>query len=100
MVARSEQDSIQGVSDMKMLSAVCLSAAAACLLSTGAQAQSRGEGWEFGGDVVYQMSQDFNGDNGTEVNFSDEFGLSLDAGYRFNDRFEVHFGLDWSSIGY
>src|SRR3954466_12851856 len=99
MVARSEQDSIKGVSDMKMLSAVCLSAAAACLLSTGANAQSRGEGWEFGGDVVFQLSQDFKGDNGTSVSFDDDIGLSLDAGYRFNDRYEVHFGLDWNNVG-
>jgi len=79
---------------------MCLWAAAACLISAGASAQSRGTGWEFGADVVYQNSQDIDFDGGTTVAFGSDVGISAFAGYRFNDRLEVQFGLDWSTVDY
>jgi opacity protein-like surface antigen len=78
--------------------AICLWVAG-CALSTGAVAQSRDTGWEFGGDLSYQTSQDMDMD-ATEVSFDDDFGISLYAGYRMNSRVEFQFGLDWSTIDY
>jgi opacity protein-like surface antigen len=75
-------------------------AAVLSLLSAGANAQSRGEGWEFGADVLYQNSQDVDFDGGSTVAFDSDVGLSLFAGYRFSDRLELQFGLDWSSVDY
>jgi opacity protein-like surface antigen len=74
-------------------------AAGFCLASTGAFAQSRDTGWEFGADVVYQTSQDIGFTNGTTT-FEDDIGLSLYAGYRMSSRLEFQFGLDWSNVDY
>jgi opacity protein-like surface antigen len=78
---------------------VSLLAFGCCALSAVAGAQSRDTGWEFGGDVSYQPSQDMNGE-GTKVAFDDDIGLSLYAGYRMSSRLEFQFGLDWSTIDY
>ena len=75
-------------------------AAAMSLLSAGAMAQSRDVGWEFGGDLIYQNSQDVEFDGGTNVAFGSDLGFSLSAGYRFSDRFELQFGVDWSKVDY
>jgi hypothetical protein len=72
---------------------VSLLAAGCCVLSAAAGAQSRDTGWEFGGDVSYQPSQDMD-EQGTSVSFDDDIGLSLYAGYRLNSRIEFQFGLD------
>ena len=70
------------------------------LASTGAFAQSRDTGWEFGADVIYQTSQDIEFDGGGTTSFDDDIGLSLYAGYRMSSRLEFQFGLDWASVGY
>jgi opacity protein-like surface antigen len=75
-------------------------AAALCVVSAAASAQSRDTGWEFGGDVIYQSSQDVDFDDGGTTEFEDDIGISLYAGYRMSPRLEFQFGLDWSSIDY
>ena len=75
-------------------------AAALSLLSAGANAQSRGEGWEFGADLLYQNSNDVEFDGGTTVAFDSDIGFSLCGGYRFSERLEVQFGLDWTNVDY
>lgn len=75
-------------------------AAMLSLLSAGVNAQSRGEGWEFGGDLIYQNSQDIDFDGGTTAQFDSDLGFSLYAGYRFSERLEVQFGIDWSNVDY
>jgi len=75
-------------------------AAGLCLVSVGASAQSRDTGWEFGGDVVFQSSQDVDFDNGGTTQFEDDIGISLYAGYRMSSRLEFQFGLDWSTVDY
>ena len=82
------------------LCGIFLAGAAACLLATGANAQSRGTGWEFGADLIYQGSQDVDFDGGSTASFQDDIGVSLFAGYRLNDRLEFHFGLDWATVDY
>src|SRR5688572_17774356 len=88
-----------GVTAMKFRSMV-MCATVLGLLSAGANAQSRGEGWEFGADLLYQNSQDVDFDGGTNVEFDSDIGISLYAGYRFSDRLEVQMGLDWSNTDY
>ncbi len=75
-------------------------AAGLCLASAGASAQSRDTGWEFGGDVVFQTSQDVEFDDGGTTEFDDDIGISLFAGYRMSPRLEFQFGLDWSTVDY
>lgn len=60
----------------------------------------RDTGWEFGGDLIYQDSQDFDGDNGSTGSLDSDLGIALTFGYRFNERLELTFGLDWSNIDY
>jgi len=84
---------------MKM-SSWFLCAAASALLSAGANAQSRGEGWEFGADLLYQNSNDVDFDGGTTVAFDSDLGFSLYGAYRFSDKLELQFGLDWSNVDY
>jgi len=79
--------------------AISLLAFGCCVFAAAASAQSRDTGWEFGGDVSYQPSQDM-ADEGTSVSFDDDIGLSLYAGYRMSSRLEFQFGLDWSTIDY
>lgn len=60
----------------------------------------RDTGWEFGGDLIYQDSQDFDGDNGSSGSLDSDIGIALTFGYRFNERVELTFGLDWSTVDY
>ncbi len=75
-------------------------AAACCLLSAAANAQSRDEGWEFGVDLIYQNSQDVEFEGNTNVEFDSDIGFSIYGGLRFSDRFEVQFGVDWLQADY
>ena len=79
--------------------AICLLAVGCGALSAAAGAQSRDTGWEFGGDVSYQASQDTDIDT-TSISFDDDIGVSLYAGYRMSSRLEFQFGLDWSTLDY
>lgn len=74
--------------------------ALAGLLSAQAAAQSRGEGWEAGAQLIYQDGQDIGFNGGTSVSLDDDFGVAVAIAYRFNDKLEVEFGIDWSKIDY
>jgi opacity protein-like surface antigen len=70
-------------------------------LSSVAHGQAtRDAGWEFGIDGVYQDAVEHSFEGGARADFHDDFGLSAYVGYRFNNRFELQFGLDWAIVDY
>lgn len=77
---------------------VCIAAMGA-MWSVGARAE-RQPGWDFGADLIYQDGQDINFKGGTTASLDDDLGLALTFGYRFNERLELTFGLDWSTVDY
>jgi opacity protein-like surface antigen len=70
------------------------------LSAAGANADTRGPGWEFGADLLYQDSNDLTFDGGTTANIDEDFGIALQFGYRFNSRWELNFAFDWQTIDY
>jgi opacity protein-like surface antigen len=74
-------------------------AALTILWSAGASAD-RQPGWDFGGELIYQDSQDISFDGGSSASLEDDIGIALTFGYRFNSRFELIFGLDWNTVDY
>src|SRR5688572_15584046 len=60
----------------------------------------RDPGWEFGGELIYQDSQDLSGDNGSTAAIDSDVGLALTFGYRVNERLTVNFGIDWNTMDY
>lgn len=60
----------------------------------------RDAGWEFGGELIYQDSQDIDGDNGSSASIDSDIGLALTFGYRFSERVELTMGLDWNNVDY
>lgn len=86
---------------MKMFKTLSIAAGAAALMLSGlAQAQSRGPGWEFGADILYQLGQDIEFNGGSTAELEDDWGLTFNFGYRFDSRLEVQFALDWSDVDY
>ena len=86
---------------MKITSLSGLALIAGALLSANtAGAQSRGTGWEFGTDLIYQLGEDIDFGGGSTASLEDDIGLSFNFGYRFSDQLEVQFGLDWNDIDY
>src|SRR5688572_17998557 len=70
-------------------------------LSTAVHAQATREtGWEFGFDGVYQDPVEHSFEGGSSADFHEDFGLSAYFAYRFNERLEVQFGLDWAVVDY
>jgi opacity protein-like surface antigen len=65
-----------------------------------AQSSSRDEGWELGGQLIYQDSDTADFEGGTEIDLDADLGIGISATYRFNDRFEFMLGLDWQRIDY
>lgn len=63
-------------------------------------AQERGPGWEFGIDVIYQLSQDIDFNGGSSASLDDDFGIDINFGYRFSDKLELQISLDWQDIDY
>lgn len=82
------------------LRATSIFAALASLLAAQATAQSRGEGWEVGAQLIYQDSRDIDFTGGTSASLDDDIGLAVAVTYRINDKFELEFGIDWSTIDY
>lgn len=72
----------------------------ASLSSTVHAQTTREAGWEFGVDGVYQDSAEHSFQGGSHAEFDDDFGLSAYVGYRFNERLEVQFALDWAVVDY
>ncbi len=79
---------------------ICCSTGLALLLFSGAVLAERRPGWEFGGEVVYQSSQDLNFDGGSSASLNDDVGLAVTLAYRFTKRLELLLGLDWNVIDY
>ncbi len=74
-------------------------AALSILWSAGASAD-RQPGWDFGGELIYQDSQDISFNGGSSASLEDDIGIALTFGYRFNSRLELIFGLDWNTVDY
>ena len=72
----------------------------ALLLCTGTALADRQPGWDFGGELLYQFSQDVNFKGGSNASVDDDLGLALSFVYRFNSRFELLFGFDWNNVDY
>jgi opacity protein-like surface antigen len=72
----------------------------ALLAPLGIAHADRGTGWEFGADLLYQDSQDIAFDGGSGASIEDDIGLGITFGYRFNDRLELQFGVDWQNVDY
>lgn len=72
----------------------------ALLLCSAAALAERQPGWDFGGEVLYQFSQDVDFKGGSKAHLDDDLGLALSFTYRFNPRFELLFGVDWNSVDY
>ena len=72
----------------------------ALLLCSAAALADRQPGWDFGGEVLYQFSQDVDFKGGSRASLDDDLGLALSFTYRFNSRLELLYGVDWNSIDY
>ena len=83
-----------------MKSRYIVSLAALCSCWSLAAHADRDTGWEFGGELIYQTSQDISGDNGSTAALDDDIGLALTFGYRVNANLEVQFGVDWNTVDY
>ncbi len=83
-----------------MKSRYIVSLAALCSCWSLAAHADRDTGWEFGGELIYQDSQDISGDNGSAAALDDDIGLALTFGYRVNGNLEVQFGIDWNKVDY
>ena len=83
-----------------MKSRYIVTLAAVCSAWSLAAHADRGTGWEFGGELIYQDSQDIDGDNGSSASIDSDIGIALTFGYRFNEKVELTFGLDWNNIDY
>lgn len=69
-------------------------------LTCPALAENRGPGWEVGMDVMYQDSTDITFEGGSTASLQDDIGIAFTFGYRFNNRLELQFGLDWEVVDY
>jgi opacity protein-like surface antigen len=59
----------------------------------------RDTGWEFGGELIYQNSADF-ASEGSSASLDSDLGIALTFGYRFNEKLELTFGVDWNNVDY
>ena len=74
---------------------------AAIMLASPAHAQNkRGPGWEFGGDLIYQDSADLTFEGGSRASLDADWGFAFTFGYRFSERLELGFALDWQEVEY
>ena len=74
--------------------------AAGLLLCSGAALADRQPGWDFGGELLYQFSQDISFKGGSNASLDDDIGIALTFAYRFSPRLELNFGLDWNTVDY
>ena len=75
-------------------------ALAGLAVSGMASAQSREPGWDIGMDVIYSDSKTIDFEGGSQIRLDDDWGLSFTFGYRFNERLELHFALDYAEVDY
>jgi opacity protein-like surface antigen len=90
----------QGAPVMKIFFLACLLAAGSIATASAQSRDTRGPGWEFGFDVIYQDSTDISFEGGSTASLHEDWGLVLSVAYRINERLEVGFGLDWQTTEY
>jgi len=88
--------------DMKISSlyGLILAAGGLCIGSVANAAGERGPGWEFGADLIYQLSKDIDFNGGSKASLDDDLGIAIAFGYRFNNKLELQFYLDWNDVDY
>src|SRR3954464_13516301 len=67
--------------------------------SLGANA-GRDVGWDFGGELIYQDSKDWDAGGGSSIALDSDLGVAITFGYRFSSKLELTFGLDWNNVDY
>ena len=60
----------------------------------------RDTGWEFGGELLYQNSQDIEFEGDSTVSTDSDLGFAVTFGYRLNANLEIQFGIDWQTVDY
>ena len=83
-----------------MKSRYIVTLAAVCSAWSLAAHADRDPGWEFGGELIYQDSQDISADGGSSAAIDSDVGLALTFGYRVSERLVVNFGIDWNNVDY
>jgi len=83
-----------------MKSSHIVALAAVCGAWSLAAHADRGTGWEFGGELIYQDSADFDGSETSSGSLDSDLGVALTFGYRFSSKLELTFGLDWNNVDY
>lgn len=85
---------------MKKTHVLTFIVALAMLAGAGsADAQYRGERWEFALGLNYQLSTDIDFETGL-LSTDNDFGFVGDFGYNFNEKLAVSFGFQYGGIGY
>ena len=74
--------------------------AAVCSVWSLAAYADRDTGWEFGGELIYQDSTEFTAERDAAASLDSDLGIALTFGYRFNEKLELTFGVDWNNIDY
>ena len=85
---------------MKIAASACGLLVTALLATTSAAAEERGEGSEFGVDLIYQLGQDIDFNGGSSASLDDDFGIVATFGYRFSSHLEIQAALDWQDTDY
>ena len=83
-----------------MKSRYLVTLAALCGAWSMAAHADRDTGWEFGAELIYQDSADFDSSGDSTASLDGDVGIALTFGYRMNERLELTFGLDWNNIDY
>src|SRR5690348_7065131 len=83
-----------------MKSRYIVTLAAVCSAWSLAAYADRDTGWEFGGELIYQDSTEFTADHDAAASLDSDVGIALTFGYRFNEKLELTFGVDWNNVDY
>ena len=83
-----------------MKSRYIVTLAAVCSAWSLAAHADRDTGWEFGGELIYQDSTEFTASQDAAASLDSDLGIALTFGYRFSERLELTFGVDWNNIDY
>ena len=80
-----------------MKSRYIVTLAAVCSAWSLAAYADRDTGWEFGGELIYQDSTEFTAERDAAASLDSDLGIALTFGYRFSERLELTFGVDWNT---